>query len=83
MDAAHGPGCEPPPATHPTSDYGDAVYLCKDHMMTAINAGGYGMIYLTPDRQIDFSEGEATIRFDVSTLAYIGARLVGCVDHAL
>ena len=44
------------------------MFLCRDHMMTAINAGGYAMIYLTPDRMVDFSGGDATIRFDVSTL---------------
>jgi hypothetical protein len=35
--------------------------------MTAINAGGYGLIYLTPNQMIDFGDGPATIRFDVST----------------
>jgi hypothetical protein len=67
-DAAHGPACEPPPASHPVTAYEDAVYLCKDHMMTAMNASGYGMIYLTPDRLVDFSHGEAVIRVDISTL---------------
>jgi hypothetical protein len=36
--------------------------------MTALNAGGYGVIYLTPGAQMDFSTGESVLRFDVSTL---------------
>jgi hypothetical protein len=35
--------------------------------MTAIHAGGYGVIYLTPDHMVDFGAGEAIIRFDIST----------------
>jgi len=35
--------------------------------MTAINARGYGVIYLTPNHMVDFGQGEAVIRFDVST----------------
>jgi hypothetical protein len=36
--------------------------------MTAIKAGGYGVIYLTPNQLVDFAGGETTIRFDMSTL---------------
>src|SRR5579883_3232515 len=36
--------------------------------MTAINASGYGVIYLTPSHVVDFADGEAAIRFDLSTL---------------
>ena len=69
MMAQHGPDCGAPPATHRISGaYEDAVYVCKDHVMTAINAKGYGLIYLTPAALVDFSQGEAVIRFDVSTL---------------
>jgi hypothetical protein len=49
MNAEHGADCAGPPATHPTSAYEDAVFQCKDHVMTAISAGGYGMISLTPN----------------------------------
>lgn len=66
--AAHGPDCGPRPARHRVSAYEDAVYSCADHVMTAINASGYAAIYLTPDRMVDFSKGEAVIAFDVSTL---------------
>jgi hypothetical protein len=36
--------------------------------MTSINASGYGVIYLTPNQQVDFKDGEAVVRFDLSTL---------------
>lgn len=68
MHAMHGPQCQGPPDTHETSSYSQAVFQCNDHMMTAIKAEGYGAIYLTPDRMVDFSEGAALISVDVSTL---------------
>jgi len=69
MVTDHGADCSAPPATHTLSRrYEDAVYQCRNHVMTAIQAGGYGMIYLTPNHMVDFSQGTATIRFDVSTL---------------
>jgi hypothetical protein len=69
MNTDHGADCSPPPATHPLSRrYEDAVYQCRNHVMTAIKAEGYGMIYLTPNHMVDFSQGPAAIRFDVSTL---------------
>ena len=67
MQADHGPGCEAPPATHFTNTFEGAVYTCRNHMMTAINDDEYGVIYLTPDHMVDFSSGEAVIKFDVST----------------
>lgn len=67
MRAGHGTDCMPPPASHDISSYEDAVFLCRDHLMTAIRADGYGVIYLTPNAMIDFSAGEAILRFDVST----------------
>jgi hypothetical protein len=67
MQADHGDDCSPPPATHLVTDYEDAVYQCHNHVMTAINARGYGVIYLTPNQMIDFSDGEAVLRFDIST----------------
>ncbi|MCC7370766.1 MAG: hypothetical protein IT306_20260 [Chloroflexi bacterium] len=66
--AHHGGDCSAPPNTHLTTSYEDAVYLCNNHLMTAINAGGYGVVYLTPNQQIDFSTGEAVVTFDLSTL---------------
>ncbi len=72
VDADHGPDCGPPPATHTISAYEDAVYNCKNHMMTTLNAPGYGVIYLTPNHQIDFSETEAVVSFDMSTFRKTG-----------
>jgi hypothetical protein len=72
MDAAHGADCGPPPASHRITAYEDAVFICRDHVMTAINATGYGAIYLTPSRMVDFSDGEAVITIDVSTLRTSG-----------
>jgi PAS domain-containing protein len=72
MEAHHGPGCEPPPVTHSLSRYEQTVYQCHDHLMTAINASGYGLIYLTPDHMVDFANGEAVIRFDLSTFRSSG-----------
>ncbi|MEM8712613.1 MAG: hypothetical protein AAGG01_16805 [Planctomycetota bacterium] len=68
MQAAHGLDTSPPPATHVISAYEDAVYVAREHMMTAINAETYGLIYLTPHALADWSEQECVVRFDVSTL---------------
>jgi hypothetical protein len=68
MSAHHGPHCEGPPAEHAVGEYADSVFLCNDHVMTALFASDYGVIYLTPDRLVDFSAGEAVVRFDLSTL---------------
>jgi len=67
IEAEHGPDCAPPPATHLVQTYEDSVYVCKNHLMTAINAEGYAAIYLTPSHLVDFSHGEAVIGYDVST----------------
>ena len=66
MQAQHGADCGAPPASHLNSSYEGAVFQCKDHVMTAINASGYGVIYLTPPEMVDFSNG-GTVSFDVST----------------
>ena len=68
MQAQHGSACEPPPATHLMSTYDGMVFQCHDHVMTAVNAPGYGMVVLTPPAMVDLSTGEAVISFDVSTL---------------
>jgi hypothetical protein len=54
------------------SAYEDAAFQCRDHMMTAINASGYGAVYLTPNQLADFSQSEAVIRWDMSTLRTSG-----------
>lgn len=67
MQAQHGASCEAPPATHPNSAPEMTVYQCKDHLMTALKADDYGVVYLTPNRMLDWSAGETVFRFDVST----------------
>jgi hypothetical protein len=68
MMAQHGIDCSPYPATHFHNNYDTAVFQCNNHMMTSLKASGYGAISLTPNRLVDFSNGVAIIRFDVSTL---------------
>jgi hypothetical protein len=72
MQAQHGDNCAPAPATRTISSYDDSVFLCRNHLMTALSAGDYGVIYLTPDHLVDFSAGEAVVRFDMSTLRTSG-----------
>jgi hypothetical protein len=67
MEAQHGSGCEPPPATHPITAVDDAVFLCNGHVMTAMNYG-YGAIFLTPNQLLDFSDTEAVLSWDMSTI---------------
>lgn len=50
QNAQHGADCSAPPATHPNTSYAGAVFQCANHVMTAISAGGYGVIYLTPNQ---------------------------------
>lgn len=69
LDAApaqHGADCSAPPASHTNTSYEGAVFICNNHVMTSLNAGGYGLIYLTPNRIFDFSQG-GEIAFDLST----------------
>jgi hypothetical protein len=73
MDAGHSEHCGAPPASHHLGgSYDDAVFQCNDHVMTAINASAYGAIYLTPNQLIDFTTGEAVVRFDMSTVRTSG-----------
>ena len=65
--AQHGPDCSAPPAAHTNTSYEGSVFQCRDHVMTALNASDYGVIYLTPNRILDFSAGGA-VQFDMSTL---------------
>ncbi|MBI1354737.1 MAG: hypothetical protein GC160_10345 [Acidobacteria bacterium] len=70
-DADHGPACEAPgedgSVTHPVERIEDAVYQCANHVMTSFRADDYGLIALTPPALADFSQGEATIEFDISS----------------
>lgn len=67
IQAQHGSDCAGPPATHTNTSYEGSVFICRDHVMTAINGGaGYSVIYLTPNRLFDFSQG-GSVTFDIST----------------
>lgn len=79
IESHHGPDCSPPIDTngnlvthHNNGNYDNAVFKCKDHIMTSIQAGGYGVIYLSPNAMVDFTNGEAVIKVDVSTLRTSG-----------
>lgn len=72
MPAQHGPDCSAPTNTHTVTTYEGAVFQCRDHLMTALKSEGYGVIYLTPDHMMDFSQGTSTLSFDVSTLRTSG-----------
>ncbi len=67
QQAEHGSDCSAPPATHENHTYEGANFICNNHLMTAINAGGYGVIYLTPSQMLDWTNGPATLTFDMST----------------
>jgi hypothetical protein len=72
MQGQHSTNCGPPPETHLVRDYEDAVYNCKNHMMTAISSGrhslgNYAVAMFSPNAMLDFTGGEATVQFDVST----------------
>ena len=72
MQAKHGADCAGPPASHENHTYAGAVFICKDLLMTALKATDYGVIYLTPNRMLDWSQGSATLSVDVSTLRQSG-----------
>jgi hypothetical protein len=66
--AQHGPDCSAPPAIHVVTQLSEGVFICNNHLMTAISDAGYGEIALTPDHMVDFAQGTATINVSVSTL---------------
>ena len=66
VNAMHGPTCAPYPATHPVTAFQDSVFVCNNHMMTALNGGGYSEIVLTPAQLLDFSAG-GTVQVSIST----------------
>jgi hypothetical protein len=68
-----GDTCNAPPLVHALADYDQSVFFCRNHMMTAVNAAGYGVTYLTPNRMVRIpSGGTAVVRFDVATLRHSG-----------
>lgn len=67
VNAQHGPNCESPATTHANTSYEGTWFVCNDHVMSAINASGYGVTYAAPDAMLDWSNGPAVLRFDLST----------------
>lgn len=78
--AMHGPNCAPhqdatpftDAGSHEVTTYDDLNFRCRNHMMTAIGASGYGVVYVTPDAMVDWSTGEAVVKFALSTLRTSG-----------
>jgi hypothetical protein len=68
----HGETCAGPPNTHLVTTYERQVFLCRDHMMTAVSEEGNGGIVLTPARMLDFSAGEQVLSFDLNTASQSG-----------
>ena len=66
VHAQHGSGCEAPPTTHPNTSYEGAVFICNNHVMTAINGDEYGVIYLTPARILDCTS-TCSVQWEMST----------------
>jgi hypothetical protein len=81
--AMHGVLCQPysnapdigasnDDVSHLASTYRDMNYRCRNHMMTALKSSGYGVVYVTPNALVDFSSGEATVRWALSTFRSSG-----------
>lgn len=66
-EAQHGPSCSGPPDHHHVESWAGAVFQCRDHVMTVMPGHGYGLIYLTPNQLVDFSDGPAIVQWDMST----------------
>lgn len=66
MQAQHGLTCSGPPASHENHTYEGAVFICANHIMTALNSSSYGEIVLTPHRILDLTT-EGVVEWDIST----------------
>lgn len=66
MNAQHTDMCAAPPGTHIVDTLPQGVFICNDHVMTAVNSGGYGEIVLTPTQVLDCSVA-CSATFDIST----------------
>lgn len=67
MGAQHDSNCSGPEGVHTVDDNAETVFRCRDHVMTAVNSPGTVKVYLTADHMADFSQGTATIRWNMST----------------
>lgn len=76
MDAQHGSDCAAPPATHSISSLDSTIFLCRDHLMTAIECcveiEADAVVTLQPNHMVDLTKGEASVKVDVSTLSPSG-----------
>lgn len=64
--AGHGADCAAPPATHTVSDPDNSVFICRNHMMTTLDASP-GEIQFAPSRMADWSQGTVSINYSMST----------------
>src|SRR5207237_7894024 len=68
FSAGHAQDCSNsdsvPVPSHPVSSRTDQLFVCHDHLMTALDSDdyGYGAIFLTPPAMVDLSQG-ASIDF--------------------
>ncbi len=65
--AGHGADCSAPPATHTVSDPDNAVFICRNHMMTTLDTG-VGEIQFASSRMADWSQGTVSINYSMSTM---------------
>lgn len=71
--AQHGPACEPPDFpytagnTHPLRSEADTVFMCNDHVMTAVGLAGYGAVYMQVPA-VAVLNPSAVISWNMSTL---------------
>ncbi len=81
--AMHGTFCQPydnladvsrpnDDISHEARTFADLNYRCRNHMMTALKASGYGAAYVTPNAMVDFGTGEAVVRWAMSTMRTSG-----------
>ncbi|MDJ0754306.1 MAG: hypothetical protein QNJ45_12360 [Ardenticatenaceae bacterium] len=72
MTAVYGSDCTPYPATHPIATFEESVFGCDGRLISAINGSEYAATIVTPAYLVDFSQEEAVISFDMSTVRTSG-----------
>jgi len=76
VNAQHDANCSAPPSSHVNTSYEGSVYICNNHIMTSLNASGYGVIYLTPNKIFDFSNG-GSLTYSTARGSYEGTLVNG------
>ena len=74
MQAHHGTDCSASAdnslfPTHENHEYAGSLFICKNHLMSALFSVDYGVIYFTPTRMLDCSSGSCQMKFSISTHA--------------